>query len=140
MEQKKQFSLSLLMRVFLVLIVLISLGVCANSIMRYNQLNQEAAELEQALLELREARDELIADLGSAEELQQLLQDYEACQELISTGTPTADVLEAYQEQMERIRTLLNNSKNKSYIVKIAKEELGLYFADEEIFYNDINH
>ena len=140
MEQKKQFSLSLFMRIFLGLIVLISFGVCANSIMYYNQLNREAAELEVALKELYEVRAELIEDLDSAEALQQILKDYEACQELISEGKISSEVFDAYQEQMLRIRELLNSSKNKDYIVKIAKEELGLYFADEELFYNDIKH
>ena len=44
-----------------------------------------------------------------------------------------------YQAQLDYIRSLLNTSKNKNYIVKIAKDELNLYFADEEIIYNDIN-
>lgn len=139
-QKKKQFSLSLLMRIFLGLMVLISVGICANSLMYYNQLNKEAIALEEALSELREVRDELIEDLGSAEELNRILEDYDACQELISSGTPTADVMDAYQTQMDYIRELLNSSKNRNYIIKIAKDELGLYFADEEIFYNDINN
>ena len=140
MEQKKQFSLSLLVRIFLVLIVLISLGVFANSVMRYNQLNRDATELEEALLELYEVRAELISDLGSAEELQKILADRKACQDLLANGTPTADVFEAYQEQMAHINEILSTSKYRDYIIKIAKDELELYFADEEIFYNDINH
>ncbi len=138
-KSKKQFSLSLLMRIFLGLLVVISIGICARSIMQYNELNREAEQLEQALQELGEVRAELIEDLGSAEELKRILADYNAYQELIDAGTGTSEAMEEYQLQLEHIRALLNSSKNRDYIIKIAKEELGLYFADEEIFYNDID-
>ena len=138
-KQKKQFSLSLLVRIFLGLIVVISIGICARSIMQYNELNREAEQLEAALEGLREIRAELIEDLGSADELKRILADYQAYNELIDSGTATSDALAEYQEQLNYIRELLNSSKNKDYIVKIAKDELNLYFADEEIIYNDIN-
>ena len=76
---KKQFSLSLLMRIFLGLLVVISIGVCARSIMQYNELNREAEQLEAALEDLYEIRAELIEDLGSAEELKRILADYQNC-------------------------------------------------------------
>ncbi len=136
---KKQFSLSLLMRIFLGLLVVISIGICARSIMQYNELNREAEELEEALKELKEIRAELIQDLGSAEELQRILADYQAYNELIDSGTATSDALVEYQAYLDQIRELLKTSKNRNYIVKIAKDELNLYFADEEIIYNDIN-
>ena len=136
---KKQFSLSLLMRIFLGLLVVISIGICARSIMQYNELNREAEQLEAALEDLYEIRAELIEDLGSAEELKRILADYEAYNELIDAGTATSENLEEYQAQLDYIREILNSSKNKDYIVKIAKNELNLYFADEEIIYNDIN-
>lgn len=138
-KTKKQFSLSFLMRIFLGLLVLISIGICARSIMQYNELNREAERLEAALAELGELRAELIEDLGSAEELKRILADYQAYNELIDAGTATSEALEEYQAQLDRIREILNSSKNKDYIVKIAKDELNLYFADEEIIYNDIN-
>ena len=138
-KAKKQFSLSLLMRIFLGLLVIISVGICARSIMQYNQLNREAEELEAALAELSEARAELIEDLGSADELKRVLADYKAYNELINAGTATSEALEEYQAQLDRIREILNSSKNKDYITKIAKDQLNLYFADEEIIYNDIN-
>ena len=138
-KSKKQFSLSLLMRIFLGLLVVISIGVCARSIMQYNELNREAEQLEEALIELKEIRAELIQDLGSADELRRILADYQAYNELIDSGTATSEALEEYQMQLDYIRELLNSSKNKNYIVKIAKDELNLYFADEEIIYNDIN-
>jgi len=138
-KTKKQFSLSFLMRIFLGLLVILSIGICARSIMRYNELNREAERLEAALEELGELRAELIEDLGSAEELKRILADYQAYNELIDAGTATSEALEEYQAQLDRIREILNSSKNKDYIVKIAKDELNLYFADEEIIYNDIN-
>ena len=138
-KAKKQFSLSLLMRIFLGLLVVISIGICARSIMQYNELNREAERLEEALEELKEIRAELIQDLGSADELKRILADYQAYNELINADTTTSDALEEYQAQLDYIRELLNSSKNKNYIVKIAKDELNLYFADEEIIYNDIN-
>ena len=138
-KAKKQFSLSLLMRIFLGLMVIISIGICARSIMQYNELNREAEQLEEALGELYEMRAELIEDIGSADELKRVLADYQVYNELIDAGTATSEALEEYQAQLEYIRELLNSSKNKNYIVKIAKDELNLYFADEEIIYNDIN-
>ena len=138
-KTKSQFSLSLLVRIFLGLIVVISIGICARSIMQYNELTREAEQLEEALIELEDIRAELIEDLGSADELKRILADYQAYNELINSGTATSDVLAEYQMQLDYIRELLNSSKNKDYIVKIAKDELNLYFADEEIIYNDIN-
>ena len=138
-KTKKQFSLSLLMRIFLGLLVILSIGICARSIMRYNELNREAERLEAALKELGELRAELIEDLGSADELNRILSDYQAYNELIDAGTATSEALEEYQARLAQIRELLNSSKHKDYIVKIAKDELNLYFADEEIIYNDIN-
>ena len=136
---KKQFSLSLLMLIFLGLLVVISIGICARSIMQYNELNREAEQLEAALNELYEIRAELIEDLGSADELKRILADYQAYNELINTETATSEALAEYQAQLDQIRELLNSSKNKEYITKIARDQLGLYFADEEIIYNDIN-
>ena len=138
-NEKKQFSLSLLIRIFLGLLVVISIAVCARSIMQYNELNREAEQLEASLKELRETRAELIKDLGSADELERVLADYQAYNELINAGNSTSEALEEYRAQLDQIRAFLNASKNKEYIVKIAKDELNLYFADEEIIYNDIN-
>ena len=138
-KAKKQFSLSLLMRIFLGLLVVISVGICARSIMQYNELNREAEALENALDELGETRAKLIEDLGSADRLKYVLADYQAYKELVESDTVLAEDLVEYQTQLDRIREILNSSKNKDYIVKIARDELNLYFADEEIIYNDIN-
>lgn len=94
-ERKKQFSLTLLMRVLLAVMVVVSIGVFANSVMRYNALLDEQRELEEKLNQ--------------------------------------------YQEAKEELEELLNSDMDYESIVKIAKEQLGLYFPDEEIFYNDRN-
>ena len=94
-EPKKQFSLTLLMRVLLGVLVVVSIGIFANSVMRYNALMEEQRELENKLA--------------------------------------------SYEEMKEELQELLNSDYDYEYIVKIAKEQLGLYFPDEEIFYNDRN-
>jgi len=141
MEQgkKKQFSLSLLVKIFLGLLVVISIGVFANSMMNYNQLVREAEELSEALDGLYRTRAELVEMLGSAEELNDLLSDYTKYSDLLESGRAEGELLDEYRAKMEKIRELLNSSKNKDYIARIAKDELNLYYADEKIFYNDIN-
>ena len=76
-------------------LVVTSIGIFANSVMRYNALMEEQKALEEELSSYREMREEL--------------------------------------------EELLNSEADYDYIVKIAKEKLGLYFPDEEIYYNDIN-
>ena len=83
------------MRVLLGVLVVVSIGIFANSVMRYNALLEEQRELEAQLADYREMKEEL--------------------------------------------QELLNSDMDYEYIVKIAKEQLGLYFPDEEIFYNDRN-
>ena len=138
-KAKKQFSLSLLVRIFLGLLVVISICVFARSIMQYNELNREAQALEDSLDDLETTRARLIEDLGSADELNRILNDYQAYKELIEADTATSEALEEYQTQLDHIRELLKSSKNKDYIARIAKDKLNLYFADEEIIYNDID-
>lgn len=138
-QKKKQFSLSLMVKLFLCLIVVVSIGVFANSVMYYNQLHQEAEELTQALNRLYQTRTELAEMLGSAEELNALLSDYNQCRELLQSGTLEGELLDEYTQRLQEIRELLNRSDNKEYIARLAKDELDLYFADEKIFYNDMN-
>jgi cell division protein FtsB len=83
------------MRVLLGVLVVVSIGIFANSVMRYNALLEEQRELEHKLA--------------------------------------------SYEEMKEELQELLNSDYDYEYIVKIAKEQLGLYFPDEEIFYNDRN-
>ena len=85
----------MLVRVLVGVLVVTSIGIFANSVMRYNALMEEQRALEEELSNYREMREEL--------------------------------------------EELLNSEADYDYIVKIAKEKLGLYFPDEEIYYNDIN-
>ena len=92
-KRKKQFSLTLLTRVLLGVLVVVAIGIFANSLMKYNALMEEKRELERKL--------------------------------------------EQYIEASEELQELLNSGEDYETIVKIAKEQLGLYFPDEEIFYPD---
>ena len=94
-NNKKQISLTLLMRVLLAVLVITSIGIFANSLMKYNTLREETRELEKKLA--------------------------------------------SYEEMKEELQELLNSEEDYEYIVKIAKEQLGLYFPEEEIYYNDKN-
>lgn len=94
-EKKKQFSLTLLMRVLLGVLVVVSIGIFANSVMKYNTLLEEQRELESKLAE--------------------------------------------YEEMKAELQALLDAGYDYDYIVKVARERWGLYFPDEEIFYNDRN-
>ena len=58
-NKKKQFSLSLLVRIFLAVIVVVSIAVFVNSVMRYNELRSEQEALEQTKSELTEEKEEL---------------------------------------------------------------------------------
>ena len=87
--------MTLLIRVLLGVLVVTSIGIFANSVMRYNALMEEQRALEEEL--------------------------------------------SVYREMREELEELLNSEEDYDYIIKIAKEKLGLYFPDEEIYYNDIN-
>ena len=84
-----------MMRILLGVLVVVSIGVFAGSVMRYNAMMEQQRELE--------AR------------------------------------LDKYEELKEELQELLDSDMDYEYIVKIAKEQLGLYFPDEEIFINDRN-
>ena len=94
-EKKKQFTLTLLMRVLLGVLVVVSIGIFANSVMKYNTLLEEQRELESKLAE--------------------------------------------YEEMKAELQALLDAGYDYDYIVKVARERWGLYFPDEELFYNNRN-
>ncbi len=136
---KKQFGTRLILRIFLILIVVVSILVFLNSVMVYNQRKKEAEALEKILVELNENIEELEDLLGSGEAVRELLNDYRAYEEMLSSGTQAGKTLEEIEAQKARLQALINSSENKEYIVRVAKERLGLYFPDEEIYYNDGN-
>ena len=49
------------------------------------------------------------------------------------------EIVVEYKEMKEELQELLNEGCDKEYIIKVARERWGLYFPDEEIFYNDRN-
>ncbi len=136
-ERKKQFSLSLLVRILLGLLVVVSIGIFANALMRVNALKQETAELEIILDEMIAVREELNELLGSGEEVERLLSDYEEYQRMLESDTEVGEALEELELRKAELQELIHSSKYKEQIVKIARERLGLYFADEVIIYHD---
>lgn len=136
---RKQFSLSLLIRILLAVMVVVSIGIFANSLMRFNELQREEKKLEEALYNLLETREELNELMGSAESVKALLSDYERYQKAMESDSDLKDALIDWEARKAALQELINESDNKEYIVRIAKEKLGLYFPDEEIIYNDGN-
>lgn len=136
---RKQFSLSLLIRILLAVMVVVSIGIFANSLMRFNELQREEKKLEEALHNLLETREELNELMGSAESVKALLSDYERYQKAMESDSDLKDALIDWEARKAALQELINESDNKEYIVRIAKERLGLYFPDEEIIYNDGN-
>lgn len=57
--KKKQFSLSLLVRIFLAVLVVVSIVVFIGSAMRYNELLKQKEELEQTKNQLTDEKEEL---------------------------------------------------------------------------------
>ncbi len=64
-NKKKQFTLSLLMRILLGVLIVVSIGIFANSAMRYNELVKEQTKLEEELEEYREMKEELAELMNS---------------------------------------------------------------------------
>lgn len=95
-EKKRQFSLTLLVRILLAVLIVASIAVFANSIMKYNALLDQTEELESELQGYRDERNEL------------------------------QDLLDAARDGEIDYET----------VVRIAREKFGLYFPDEEIFYD----
>ena len=75
--------------------IVVSLVVFINGVMRYNELLQEKQELEQVKAGLEEEAEE-------------------------------------YQE-------LLNSEQDENYIIRMARKFWGLFFPDEEVFFNNRN-
>lgn len=57
---RKQFSLSLMVRIFLAVLVTVSIAVFISSAMRYNELLAQKDALEQTKNELTEEKEELV--------------------------------------------------------------------------------
>ncbi len=139
-KEKKQFSLTLLMRVLLALLVVVSIGVFANSVMRYNQLKDEEHRLSAMLTDLNLEIERLNDLLDSAEQVEELLQNYSEYQEmLMETDPELAATIEEIHAKKAEIDAMLASSDNREYIEKIAHQQCNLFYPDEEIIYNDRN-
>lgn len=137
--EKKQFSMSLLVRLLLGILVVASIIIFATGMMKYNELRQEEKELEEILNNLVELREELEESLGSGEEVEKILSDYALYQEMLNSGTAEGETLLEIEARLAELRALLQDSKYKDYIAGIARDRLGLYFPEEEIIYNGGN-
>lgn len=135
-EKKKQFSLSLAIRIFLVILVVLSVGVFATSIMKYNQLQNEKRELEKKLSQYEALMEELSRQSGSAEKLGQVLAEYKTYRSLREDMFTDSSVRAQCEEILMRIDELLEDPETKAYLIKLAKEN-GLAFPDETIYYID---
>ena len=47
--------------------------------------------------------------------------------------------VEAYEYEIEELRYLLDSPVDFDYIVRVAREKLGLHLPDEIVYYSDIN-
>ncbi len=129
------------MRILLGILVVVSIGVFANSIMRYNRLKEEERELTELLLSLNAQIEELREQLQSGEKLEELLQNYAEYREMLEEDDPDlAATLEEIQAKKAQIDAMLASSENREYIEEIARDQCALFYPDEEIIYNDGNH
>lgn len=56
---------------------------------------------------------------------------------LIETETKLEAQKEAYEEEIERLKSELERPMDDEYIMRVAREKLNYYLPDEIIFYND---
>ncbi len=117
--------------------MLFSIGIFANSLMRYNKLLEEQRQLTKKLQHYQEAVAELTELLGSADELRRVLNDYEIYQQLKQNGDLTGEKLAEYEELFSEMRELLADPDVRETVIRLAREN-GLAFPDEIIYYNDV--
>lgn len=140
-KEKKQFSLTLLMRVLLAVLVVVSVGVFANSVMRYNQLKDEERQLTAMLEGLNEEIERLSELLDSSEQVEELLKNYAEYREMLRQTDPElAATVEEIQAKKAEVDAMLASSENREFIEQIAREQCELFYPDEEIIYNDRNN
>ena len=56
---------------------------------------------------------------------------------LIETETKLEAQKDAYEEEIERLKSELERPMDDEYIMRVAREKLNYYLPDEIIFYND---
>lgn len=47
--------------------------------------------------------------------------------------------LDAYSENIKQLVYYINKEVDDQYIIDYAREHFGMYFPDEDIYYNDVN-
>ena len=128
------------MRILLALLVVVSIGVFANSVMRYNQLKDEEKQLKEMLESLNLEIERLNELLHSAEQVEELLKNYAEYQEMLRERDPElAASIEMIRAKKAEIDEMLASSENRAFIEQIAREQCELFYPDEEIIYNDRN-
>ena len=94
-ERRRLSAASLFLRIFLIVLVGLTVTLLATRMMEYNRLKEEQAAL--------------------------LTQ------------------LEENQEDIDELQYLLDAPVDKDYIIRVAREKLGMNFPDETVYYNDLN-
>ena len=94
-ERRRLSATSLFLRIFLIVLVGLTVTLLATRMMEYNRLKEEQAAL--------------------------LTQ------------------LEEKQEDIDELQYLLDAPVDKDYIIRVAREKLGMNFPDEIVYYNDLN-
>ena len=56
---------------------------------------------------------------------------------LLETQNKLEQQKEAYEEEIERLKSELERPMDDEYVMRIAREKLNYYLPDEVIFYND---
>ena len=94
-EREKKLGLSMLAKLALSVVVIVSLIISVSCLMRFNQLEEERKALEKELA--------------------------------------------AYNKVIGELQYIINSPEDDEYIIQQAKEKLGYYFPDENIYYQDVN-
>ena len=94
-ERRRLSAASLFLRIFLIVLVGLTVTLLATRMMEYNRLKEEQAAL--------------------------LTQ------------------LEEKPEDIDELQYLLDAPVDKDYIIRVAREKLGMNFPDEIVYYNDLN-
>lgn len=56
--------------------------------------------------------------------------------QLLQEANRLNEEIEKKEEEVEELRYLIDSPVDDAYIIRVAREKLGLVFPDEEIFYN----
>lgn len=135
-EKKLRFNLSLSIKIFLCILVLLSVGVFATSVMKYNRLQEEKRELQKKLDQYEELMADLKRESGSAEKLHEILTEYKTYKALKAESVSDPTVREACEAILQKIDLLLEDPETRAYLIQLAREN-GLAFPDEIIYYTD---